>query len=435
MAEISIPGNPGGLQSLAAQLRTAAGDIASVQSRVASNGLHGSWSGHASEVFRSTLHELPGELGPIVTSFEDSAQALTTFAARLSGLQEQARWCEQQMGRAQQELRAANARHAAAQTKLNAARLAHAAAADPVSLHTAQSAVSLGEGLMRQAGADIEDIGGGIAQLGARAQGVLNRYEDAVRACCSSLDASRHSGGRSLGGWVHSHVGGLLGHVDRTAVAWWRSGERTVRDAEHVGAQALREFDRAWAPLRAGLTLTSEALSDATLYVCGGGLVVAGGLALFLGPGDAAAGILVAADLEVMADAEEILQVESVVVLAGDSIASIEQPEYRANLPADAFNALPGERLFGPLERKGLREIKSQPIGRAAIKELSAADKSAEGLVKQEGKGVLRLGEDVVKDKITKAIDRAAHTIKPLISAPLEQPLLFKLGASGASMR
>ncbi len=234
MAEISIPGSPGGLQSLVSQLRTAAASVAAVQDRVASNGLHGSWSGQASDAFRSTLHEFPGELGPIVTAFGDAGQALAAFAGRLEQLQEQARWCEGQMENAQQELRAANARHAAAQTKLSAARLAHSAAADPVSLHTAQSAVNLGENLVRQAGADIEDIGSAVARLRSQAQAILNEYEDVVRACASSLDSARHAGGRSLTGWIGSHVGRLLGHAERDLAVWWRYGDRVVDEAEDL---------------------------------------------------------------------------------------------------------------------------------------------------------------------------------------------------------
>src|SRR6202020_1120726 len=142
MGEISIPGDPGALQSLAARLRQAAGDVESVRGRVSQNGLDGAWSGQAGDAFRGTLHELPGELTPIATAFDGAAQSLAGFATRLAELQEQARWYEDQIIGARQELNEAHARNAAAETKLRVARLAHAAASDPVSLHTAQSAVN-----------------------------------------------------------------------------------------------------------------------------------------------------------------------------------------------------------------------------------------------------------------------------------------------------
>jgi hypothetical protein len=438
MGEISIPGDPGALQSLAARLRQAAGDVESVRGRVAQNGLDGAWSGRASDAFRGTLHELPGELAPIATAFDGAAQSLAGFATRLAELQEQARWYEDQITGAHQELNEAHARNAAAETKLRAARLAHAAASDPVSLHTAQSAVNVGEAMVRQAGADIEDLGGNVTRLLSGAQSIRDAYDGAVRTCCSALDGARHSGGRSFANRVSGSVHRLLGHVDHAAATWWRFGERAERDAErdaeHFGAGALREFDRGWAPMRAVLMATSEALGEATLIVGGGTLVVAA--ALLVVPGvDVPAGLVVAADLEVMEDVDDVLEVESVAVLAGDAVASIDQPQYRRDLPGDGVRAIPGDRLFGPSERKISRLAESSPALRPVIRRASRSTDDAVEFAESEGKGALKLGEDFVQGKLSDLVDHAAHSINPLISAPLESPLPLKIGLPAAASR
>ncbi|HTZ85844.1 MAG TPA: WXG100 family type VII secretion target, partial [Solirubrobacteraceae bacterium] len=356
MPEISIPGSPGGLQALAGQLRAAAAGVESVRGRVDSNGLHGSWSGRASDAFRSTLHELPGELSPIASAFGDAAQALGTFAARLTSLQEQARWCEQQMSDAQQELRTANARHDAARAKLTAAQRAHSTATDPVSLSTAQSAVHAGEGLVRQAQADIEDISGGIGQIRSRAQNIRDEYDDAVRVCCSALDAARHAGGRSLVGWVERQMGQLVGHVGHGVAAFWGRLGQLAHEAED---DTLQVFDLAWPGVREALSITSEALGDATLIVCGAGLVVAGGVAL-TGVGAVPAALIAVADVEVFEKMGEVTEVESVLILEGDAIeARRGHEEYRRELPSDVVGAIPSEKLFRPLKGPAKSALRS----------------------------------------------------------------------------
>ncbi len=227
MAEISIPGDPGGLSSLAAELRAAADQVGTVQGRVSANGLHGSWSGTAALAFQASIHPLPGELGEVAAVLEEASRALASFASRLSELQQKAHWYERQIEGAEQEQSAAQARQEQAQTEVDAARLRHSAATDPASLHTAKQAVELGESAVSRAVADVEDTISRIAKL-VVARAVLHReYEAAVSACCSALEVACHSSRNPFGG-LGKAVLGLVAGVDRGVALWWRSGGKVV---------------------------------------------------------------------------------------------------------------------------------------------------------------------------------------------------------------
>lgn len=234
MAEISIPGDPGGLSVLASQLRAAADQIGTVQGRVAANGLQGSWSGEAAETFRSSLHELPGELARVSAAFEEAAGALSAFASRLADLQQKAQWYERQIETARQEESASRARQAQAQTALNAAHLHYSLASEPVSLHTAKQAIDLAESSVRQAIAEADDALGRIARLTAATVTLRQEYQAAVNACCSALDGVRHASGSSLA-WLSSTIFGLMGYMDGGFGVWWRNGgRRLLEDADNV---------------------------------------------------------------------------------------------------------------------------------------------------------------------------------------------------------
>ncbi len=234
MAEISIPGDPGGLTALASQLRAAADQIGTVQGRVAANGLQGSWSGDAAEAFRASLHQLPGELAGVSAAFEEAAQALSSFASRLTDLQQRAQWYERQIETARQEESDSRARQAQAQTALNAAHLHYSLATDPVSLHTAKQALELGESSVRQAVAEVDDAIGRISRLMSEAVTLRQEYQAAVNACCGALDGVRHSSGSSLA-WLGSAIFGLMGHMDGGIGVWWHNGgRRLLEDADNV---------------------------------------------------------------------------------------------------------------------------------------------------------------------------------------------------------
>jgi uncharacterized protein YukE len=286
MGDVEIPGSPGGLDALAGQLHAAAGDIGAVTNRVASNGLEGAWSGQAADAFRSSLHQLPGELGKVGTAFTDAAGAITQFAAKLAELQEKARWYNEHVANVEQELRDADARNEQAQTTLDKARLEHSLATDPVSLSTTSRAVSLGESFVRQAASDMEDAEGSLAQLISGGNGVRGEYESAVRVCCAALDAARDGGGSLLSGWRRDfdrmagdswHLGGTL----------WRTTDRGMHDVgddlDRIAHVAARDFDEHWGVMR-------EVLEDAGMV-----LAVAAFVAVCVGTGGAAAPFLLSA--------------------------------------------------------------------------------------------------------------------------------------------
>jgi uncharacterized protein YukE len=222
MAEITIPGDPGGLSALSSRLRTAAGDVESVGRSVSSNSLEGSWSGPASQAFRSSLQPLPGELARVSAAFEEAGQAISTFASKLSELQRKADWYNRQIEAARQEQRAAQARQLHAQTEVRAAEARHSLASDPASLHTARAALEFGHGLLREAVAEVEDTVRRLSSLVAATVTLRAEYQAAVNACCGGLDSARHSGASSPLAWLSSLVYGLVGGVDGSGLAVWR---------------------------------------------------------------------------------------------------------------------------------------------------------------------------------------------------------------------
>lgn len=243
MAEISIPGDPGGLSALASQLRAAADGIATVGGRVGENGLDGSWSGQAANAFRASVSPLPGELSKVFAAFVESSQALARFATRLAELQQKARWYEGQLEAARQEQSAAEARQARAQTELDTARRGHSLATDPASLHTTGQAVDLGESAVGQAVADVEDAVARAAKLVAAAVSLRQEYEDAVNSCCAALGGARHSGGSPLAG-ISRAVSGLAGRVDRGLALWWHSGARDLEELLSDGHDLVDVVDQ-----------------------------------------------------------------------------------------------------------------------------------------------------------------------------------------------
>jgi uncharacterized protein YukE len=238
-------------------------DVQSVQSRVVTNGLAGQWSGAAAEAFRSSLDKLPDELDKVSTGFDDAAQSLSAFTAKLEGHQQQATWYAQQISNARSELEGAQARQAAAQTKLDAARVAHAAAADPLSLNTARSAMDLGASLLRQAVADVEAVTAEIERLFDAAAANHSDYLGAVAACCAALSFAYNAGSRSFGAWAGSHVGAIAGRAEHGLFGFWHRAEH---DAAHLarGASetALKEMDQHWGQVRGALLRGSSAMSD-----------------------------------------------------------------------------------------------------------------------------------------------------------------------------
>jgi uncharacterized protein YukE len=342
VTELEIPGSPGGLEALVSQLRNAAADVDSVRDRVASNGLEGDWSGRAADAFRSSLHQLPGELAKVGGAFGDAAGAIGRFASTLASLQEQARWHNEHVELAEQELREANARRAEAQTKLDAANLKHSLATDPVSLSTAKQAVDLGESMVRQTVADVEDIGTNIAQLLSASEGVRREYEEAVRVCSAALDAARDGGGKLLSGW-RSRFDHMVGRLEHGGAALIRDGERGARALDRDLERGLRDFDRQWAGWRKDLEDASEFLGIASIVLL---CVPGAGPFLFLG-----LGVLSAA--------------ASGMVLAGDAV----DPHDRKHLLGDGFDF-------------GLAVLSIVPAVRAA----------------REEKLAWRVGKDVVQD-------------------------------------
>jgi uncharacterized protein YukE len=281
MAEpLTIPGDPGGLQTLASQLRGAGDDVLSVRERVATNGLQGAWNGQASDAFRATLHSLPSELDKIVDAFGESASAIGSFAARLEELQQAAAWQNRQLALAEEELHSARTREASEKANVTASQRAHDTATDPVTKSTAARALSSSQGLLRQAASDVDDAASHIGALAGGGESLMGEYHDAVNAATRVLSAARHSAGRSWTAWAGHFAHDVLRHAEHFVGTAFHA----ARDAAEG---ALKEFNEHWDGIR-------KLLSDATMVVGviamaalvvgtgGGALVIIAGVTLGL---------------------------------------------------------------------------------------------------------------------------------------------------------
>jgi uncharacterized protein YukE len=333
MGEITIPGDPSGLSGLASQFGSAADAIGQVHGRVSANGLQGSWSGKAAEAFSSTVEKVPPELEKVVQAFSDAGRAIGTFSSTLSNLQKEAGWYNRQIEEAQRHVREAEEARETAESELRAARARHGSAADPATLHSAQTAVSRGEGSVNSAAARVEDSATSLGGLEKSATRLKQEYEHAVDACCGALDHIGHAGG-------HSFLSKLKGDVKK--VGKWsegaigaaaRFGKREAEDAEKWAERSgkdLFKFDKdllegklSWADARAVLEDYKAPLEIAGIAV---------GIAIVLGTGGTAAPALALAITAATAT-------DDVAIGSGDTAEAVGgNKAYRKYLAGDAGN-------------------------------------------------------------------------------------------------
>jgi uncharacterized protein YukE len=416
MTTLDIPGSPGGLEALAGQLENAANDIDAVRDRVATNGLDGEWNGQAADAFRSTLHRLPGELGTVSGAFGDATGTIRSFAGRLAELQQQAQWYEEKLEESERDLREANARHDEATANLRSATRAQTAAADPVSLHAAKQLVERGESMARQALADVEDIGGKLSQLNSGADSIRHEYEEAIRSCCSALEAANPPGESMWSGLRHG-FDDMTGGAIRLGSAVWRGADRGLHDAEkdldEAGHFAIKEFDYYWAGVRRIIVDTTNVLSDTTL-ILGVVMGAAGVIAVATGAG-APLGAALIAGAGVELEANEAISKEGYgLAAAGDAVAvgtsqtEAEKAEYRRIAPEDtlslAMSWVPGgEDLPKPGERVLLKPV-TETLGRAVLNWETG-----------------NVAQKVLNDAESLQLQR------PAIAPPLEVPSVFRI--------
>lgn len=438
MGEITIPGDPGGLSGLASQLGAAAGEVGAVQGRVAANGLGGSWSGGAAEAFRSSLDELPGELAKVAHAFGDAGHAISGFAARLTDLQQKARWYNQQLESARHDLAAAEARRSSAQTELRAAQQRQRAVHDPASLHAAQSAVGVGETRFGQAVAQVEDASARISRLEASAATLRDEYEQAVRACCAALDSARHGGSHSLLGWVGNQVKGMGEFVEGGVATLWHGAANLADDVEegveHLADAGLRELDEHWGEWRQALLVADDWIGSATFSIGLGLAVAAGAAAAFApGPGDVLAVGILAADARFIAYGETAQKIDEGLILAGDAVeARRGNRQYAAELDNDVIRlgtSFVGGKIVGAAGGKVGKAMDSVKPIHAATKKLVSSAKRELG---DAAKDIWDIGTKQIEGKVAdkaggllqKAVDDAPRA---LITLPLEVPTPFTI--------
>jgi uncharacterized protein YukE len=427
MTTIDIPGSPGGLDALAGQLENAANDIDAVRDRVATNGLDGEWSGQAADAFRSTLHRLPGELATVGGAFGEAMGTIRNFAGRLAELQQQAQWYQEKMEESEHDLQAANQRHDEAAMSLRNANRAQAVAADPVSLSAAKQAVDLGESMVRQALADVEDIGGQISQLNSGADSIRREYEEAVRSTCSALDAACPPG-ESLWSGLRHGFDDMTGGAILLGGAAWRGADRGFRDAEKdvkdVAHFTVHEFDEHWGELRS------------VLVDVGTGLMIAGvvaGVALLTAVtmGTDIPFLLGAAPLALAAfgaaDEGTILEGDDIEATTGNAS---EREQYGRLLPGDMFNV--GLAAFGVLTGGALSDAADVvDVGSATFDLVTSATEDVAGEVDHH---LINENMGVPADENEYVEPELIPSFRQYVEPALVQPVRFLLSVPPAEL-
>lgn len=427
MTEISIPGDPSGLAGLASQLWAAADHVGSVNGRLQSNSLQGAWSGNAAEAFRSTLHQLPGELTKVEQAFGDAGRAVGTFASTLEELQQRAAWYNGQLESARREMANAEAAKRSAESEVRAARQRGSAASDPVTKHAAQTALNDGVSMVGRAAADITSSGNRISSLERSATQLRDEYEQAVRTCCSALEGSGHAGHHSLLGWAKDTVKDIGKFSEKGAAAFIHTVKSGVDEVERVGGDTLEEFDKNWGDWRKFLVHANDVIGDVAVDVGVSVLVAAGAVALAVpGPGDVVAGAMVTADEALMAGASKLQAADRGLILAGDAVEgyAMGRSQYKAYLFDDAVET--GVSIGGGKLLEGVgSKVESMPAFKKASGKL-------ENFVKDDP--TLKVGERIVVDevKIVKdhVVDQGKDWVKDgiealpksLILEPLKEP-------------
>jgi uncharacterized protein YukE len=335
----AIPGEPSALDSLAGQLRDAAGTVASIQSRISAEGLAGDWKGSAAAAFRSSLQELPGELGQLQNSFGTAADVLSSYASTLAGFQDTANWLAGQIIQAEEDLQGAQQRHAAAQSSLDHAFKSYMNASDPVSKASSQRELDRAGTTAAQAGASVNEFNGQLE--GLKAQATANRidFQAAASACCAGLNTAGNLGiHNSLGSWwdrnvIHG-IPGKVVHGVGAAVLWTgKEIEDAGKAVEHWAETTAKDFnaflkDPSWDTAR-------KLLEDvkAPLTVAGVVLLVAG--VVFTG-GTLGVVIAAAADTVVVLNTADDLAVAGGDASEAEWGSGTEQEEARGHLLGDA---------------------------------------------------------------------------------------------------
>jgi hypothetical protein len=203
-ANTVIPGDPGGLASLASLLQSAAEGVDGVRGRVSANGLP-DWTGNAGDAFRASMDRFPGEMGPVSDALRSAGGQLSSFASMLEGFQRTAASQNDQIADNAAAQAQARYHQSLAQTQYDAANAAHQAASDPISLQTAGRALSVARDGLNVAADAVGMVVSEGERIAAEAAANFAAYRRAVEECITTL------GGAAPG--IASFLTGIEGRV------------------------------------------------------------------------------------------------------------------------------------------------------------------------------------------------------------------------------
>jgi uncharacterized protein YukE len=181
MSDINIPGNPGDLEALAAQLRTAAGTVQTVKAGVADD--LSDWTGTAATAFRAVMEQFVPGFQRADAALDYGSTAVSRFAAQLEVCQQTAAQYGREIDAAQEALDNASARLAAAEHAVE--REVLTAASNP--LHAFSGAVDVARAEYDTVNSLVDRCTLDLREWLSKASSNYGVYEDAVRTCASAI--------------------------------------------------------------------------------------------------------------------------------------------------------------------------------------------------------------------------------------------------------
>ena len=215
----AIPGDPAGLDTLAARLRSTTEALQRAAGALPSNGLEGWWGGQASDTFRGALAELPSQINTLGSAFDRAAGGISAFAVSLQDFQAAAARLQRQLQQNIDELGSAETRLRGTLQQVAADRVARDSAVGP-SRATAQHALDAAVVNLRRAEAAVDNIKAENLALERQAEANSVAYHAAAdRLCTILVPISTWSHARNFVGNAAPGVARALGHVQTATTA------------------------------------------------------------------------------------------------------------------------------------------------------------------------------------------------------------------------
>ena len=200
-----LSADPGEVWSLASLFRGVAHQAEGTAAGLRGAQHDATWTGAAADTFRSKVGQLPSELDKVSSSYQQVADALSSYEGQLAGVKADFRRLADQLGTTRSSLNGAQGQLSSAQGTLHSALQApHATAATPA-VQDAHSAVSAASG-------SVSRLQGDVSNLESRAYALLDHFATLRDNCAGRVlfaasvapsESFWHHAWHDVSNWMH----------------------------------------------------------------------------------------------------------------------------------------------------------------------------------------------------------------------------------------